>query len=226
MQFVLFSRLSVTPRVISFACLFLTTARLFMPFPMFFAILFTNNYVPAFILLFAFAYLLSAVGFVETVPPMKRWEYYTVAPCLYRAASTNGKTRREKYVAKGKRSVEDHKDPTAIKIVQIADPHLGAVTSAKTLRTFCEEVVEKIKPDLILLTGDMLTTEAYRDAVEMIQDSLAPLKPHKDIVYAAYGVKTNKQINKRTHINTHINALYKKMLILLLFFFFWILFFL
>lgn len=159
-----------------------------MPFPLFFAILFTNNYCPAFILIFCFAYLLSAVGLVETVPPLKKWEYYTAAPCLYAGATSGGKTRREKYISKGKKSIEDHKDPKAIKIVQISDPHLGAVTSVRTLKKFCTEIVENIKPDLILVTGDMLTTEAYRDAVQMIQESLAPLRPYSNIVYAAYGV--------------------------------------
>ena len=67
----------------------------------------------------------------------------------------------------------DH-DPRPLRVVQITDPHLGAFMSVAGLQAICARAVAR-DPDLVLLTGDLLTMESQRDPA-WLAAALAPLK--------------------------------------------------
>lgn len=77
------------------------------------------------------------------------------------------------------------KDPRPLRIVQITDPHIGAFMSVATLQAICARAVAR-DPDLILLTGDLLTMESQRDPA-WLAAALAPLKAAEGKVYACLG---------------------------------------
>ena len=66
-------------------------------------------------------------------------------------------------------------DP-GLRIIQIADPHLGPFMSEHRLHRLCKRAVAA-RPDLILITGDLLTREHNQDA-EGLTRGLAPLRNH------------------------------------------------
>ena len=72
-----------------------------------------------------------------------------------------------------------------LRIVQIADPHLGPWQPVRTLRRRLEELVAH-DPDLVLLTGDFLTMEgaATRGA---LADALTPLRGVAGRSFAIFG---------------------------------------
>lgn len=74
-------------------------------------------------------------------------------------------------------------DP-GLRIVQIADPHLGPFMSSRRLHRICRRAVAA-RPHLIVLTGDLLTREHNQD-VEGLTIALAPLRNHSR-VYACLG---------------------------------------
>lgn len=69
-------------------------------------------------------------------------------------------------------------------IVQITDPHLGPFMSIRRLRRICERAVERA-PDLILITGDIMTMESQR--LEIVAEALAPLAAYRGRVFACHG---------------------------------------
>lgn len=69
-------------------------------------------------------------------------------------------------------------------IVQITDPHLGAFMSVERLQRICRRAVER-KPDLILLTGDLMTMESHD--VETVARALEPLRVYEGRVFACHG---------------------------------------
>ena len=71
-----------------------------------------------------------------------------------------------------------------LRIVQITDPHLGPFMSVKRLQKICRRAVER-EPDLILLTGDLMTMESHDAAV--VTEALAPLAAMKGRVFACHG---------------------------------------
>lgn len=71
-----------------------------------------------------------------------------------------------------------------LRIVQISDPHLGPFMSVARLHGICQRAVEA-SPDLIALTGDLLTVSSNHDEVALTQ-ALAPLRDHPR-VYACMG---------------------------------------
>ncbi len=73
----------------------------------------------------------------------------------------------------------------ALRIVQIADPHLGPFMSEARLRRICERAVER-DPDLILLTGDFMTMESQTDP-EVLARALAPLSAARGKTFACLG---------------------------------------
>ena len=81
-----------------------------------------------------------------------------------------------------------NKGQDQLRIVQITDPHLGTMMSIDRLRQICEQTVAA-KPDLVLLTGDFYTVEAYEHSQHALAHSLEPLSqlgPNK--LFACTGV--------------------------------------
>ena len=77
-------------------------------------------------------------------------------------------------------------DPAArpLKIVQITDPHLGPFMSVARLQRICERAVQR-DPDLILLTGDIMTMESHD--VGLVTEALAPRAKARGRVFACHG---------------------------------------
>lgn len=76
-------------------------------------------------------------------------------------------------------------DPRPLRIVQITDPHIGAFMSVASLQAICARAVAR-DPDLVLLTGDLLTMESQRDPA-WLAAALAPLKAIEGRCYACLG---------------------------------------
>lgn len=71
-----------------------------------------------------------------------------------------------------------------LRIVQISDPHLGPFMSVERLRRICQRAVER-EPDLILLTGDLMTMESQD--VSIVAEALEPLAAMQGRVFACHG---------------------------------------
>lgn len=76
-------------------------------------------------------------------------------------------------------------DGRPLRIIQIADPHLGPFMSEARLRRICERAVAR-DPDLILLTGDFMTMESQTDP-EVLARALEPLAAMKGRTFACMG---------------------------------------
>lgn len=71
-----------------------------------------------------------------------------------------------------------------LRIVQITDPHLGPFMSVARLRRICERAVAR-DPDLILITGDLMTMESQD--VDVVTAALEPLAAARGRVFACHG---------------------------------------
>jgi uncharacterized protein len=71
-----------------------------------------------------------------------------------------------------------------LSIVQITDPHLGPYMSVARLRRICERAVAH-DPDLVLVTGDVMTMESHDEAA--VVEALAPLAALNGRVFACHG---------------------------------------
>lgn len=71
-----------------------------------------------------------------------------------------------------------------LRVIQITDPHLGPFMSVRRLRRICERTVERA-PDLVLITGDMMTMESHDAGV--VAEALAPLRALEGKVFACHG---------------------------------------
>ena len=83
-------------------------------------------------------------------------------------------------VAHGSERVE-----APLRVVQITDPHLGSFMSEGALRALCERAVAQ-SPDLVLLTGDLLTIESHH-AGDSLASALAPLRALEGRTFACMG---------------------------------------
>lgn len=72
-----------------------------------------------------------------------------------------------------------------LRIVQIADPHLGPWQSVRSLHRIVSSLLER-EPDLILLTGDFLTMESMGTPGALCE-ALAPLRDRPGDCFAIYG---------------------------------------
>ncbi|UCE85765.1 MAG: metallophosphoesterase, partial [Deltaproteobacteria bacterium] len=72
-----------------------------------------------------------------------------------------------------------------LRIVQIADPHLGPWQPVRSLRLRIEALVAH-DPDLVLLTGDFLTMEG-RGTPGALAEALAPLRAARGRCFAIFG---------------------------------------
>jgi predicted MPP superfamily phosphohydrolase len=76
-------------------------------------------------------------------------------------------------------------DEDSLRIVQIADPHLGPWQSIRQLQRALESLLSK-QPDLVLLTGDFLTMEG-RGSPGALARALEPLRAYRGRCYAIFG---------------------------------------
>ena len=76
-------------------------------------------------------------------------------------------------------------DEDVLRIVQIADPHLGPWQSIRQLRRTLESLLAR-QPDLVLLTGDFLTMEG-RGTPGALERALEPLRSYAGRCYAIFG---------------------------------------
>lgn len=72
-----------------------------------------------------------------------------------------------------------------LSIVQITDPHLGPFMSTARLRRICERAVAR-QPDLVLITGDMLTMESQGTPSALVE-AIEPLSKMRGRVFACMG---------------------------------------
>jgi predicted MPP superfamily phosphohydrolase len=72
-----------------------------------------------------------------------------------------------------------------LRIVQIADPHLGPWQSVAQLQRTLRALLQR-KPDLIALTGDFLTMEG-RGTPDALLEALRPLEEHPGRCFAIFG---------------------------------------
>ena len=116
-------------------------------------------------------FALAAVGLVDSLwaseDERDLWLDGAVIPSLQRHEGTGAK------------------DTRPLRIVQITDPHLGAFMSVASLQAICARAVAR-DPDLVLLTGDLLTMESQRDPA-WLSAALAPLKAIEGRTYACLG---------------------------------------
>lgn len=82
---------------------------------------------------------------------------------------------RPSYLGEGTPGHDSGSD--SIRVVQLADPHVGVHMTAARLRAWCERAAEA-RPDLLLLTGDMVAVETPRDERlgELLRWALEPLR--------------------------------------------------
>ena len=59
--------------------------------------------------------------------------------------------------------------------------------SVSRLRTICEQAVS-VNPDIVLLTGDFYTVEAYERSQHALANGLEPLKQLQGKLFACIGV--------------------------------------
>jgi hypothetical protein len=71
-----------------------------------------------------------------------------------------------------------------VRIVQITDPHLGPFMSVARLKSICARAVGD-DPDLVLITGDLMTMES--ENAEVVAAALEPLKLLQGRVFACHG---------------------------------------
>jgi hypothetical protein len=77
------------------------------------------------------------------------------------------------------------REERGLRVIQITDPHLGPFMSVPRLRRICERAVAR-HPDLILLTGDLLTMES-RGTPSVLREALQPLAAARGRVFACMG---------------------------------------
>lgn len=116
-------------------------------------------------------YLLAALGAVESFAHRMTDVHVTLDD-----AHVDDLSR----VAHGSERVE-----APLRLVQITDPHLGSFMSEGMLRAVCERAVAQ-SPDLVLLTGDLLTIESHH-AGESLARALSPLKALEGKTFACMG---------------------------------------
>ena len=132
--------------------------------------------------------LASALGF----SPWGAWLPFVFAAIGLLQSLTTRYEERDLVVGDGVhvRGTQRHPPPEPregqpFRFVQITDPHLGPFMSVKSLRAICERAVA-CQPDLVFITGDLLTMETQRD-VDGLARAFEPLKALPGRVYACHG---------------------------------------
>lgn len=118
-------------------------------------------------------FLLAAVGFADSL--IREEEVVDIA--LDRTPAAPVPERHQ--------SLSEVRVQRPLRVIQITDPHLGPFMSEARLRRICERAVAR-EPDLILLTGDLLTIESNRDKGALTR-ALQPLALAKGRCFACLG---------------------------------------
>jgi predicted MPP superfamily phosphohydrolase len=121
-------------------------------------------------------FALCALGVVQSL-----WTREETVDVVLDGAAVDGLRRHPGAVDRRGRLVPRAR---ALEIVQITDPHLGPFMSVERLRAICERAVER-DPDLVLVTGDLMTMESHD--VDVVAAALAPLRALEGRVFACHG---------------------------------------
>jgi uncharacterized protein len=91
-------------------------------------------------------------------------------------------------------------------IVQITDPHLGPFMSVERLRQICQRAVDR-KPDLILVTGDLMTMESHD--TDTVTRAILPLQAYAGKVFACHGNHDHeaREVVRRAYARTGVRLL-------------------
>lgn len=94
-------------------------------------------------------------------------------------------------------------DFSGLKIIHISDIHYGRITSTKMIKKIIKEV-NLIKPDIIVITGDLIDKDAIltEKDISFLKDSLAKLESK----YGKYAIYGNHDI---TYSREKIEEIYK-----------------
>lgn len=112
--------------------------------------------------------------------------------------------RHPRGIVRGERIPADRRP---LRIVQITDPHLGPFMSVSRLRRICRRAVER-EPDLILVTGDVMTMESQDEAV--VAAALEPLRALEGRVFACHG---NHDLEARSVLSRAFESLGVRLLV-------------
>jgi len=138
-------------------------------------------------ILFVIPLLLSCVGLYQTTytpNDIGNWDLVEVdGPDGYVAGDT---PKRVKYNRSKFGSLAQHSDQKKLRIVQISDPHLGTMMSVERLEQICQQAVDS-DPDIIFLTGDFFTVEAYDQDENALVRALNPLRPVANRTFCCIG---------------------------------------
>ncbi|EGG22473.1 putative metallophosphoesterase [Cavenderia fasciculata] len=189
-QFALLSKTSLRSkwylRLVSWpSSIFFTTLILALP------LLLVLPFLPAIVctLLALIPLILSCIGLYQTLRtlPPNQW---VVKDILVRSSTEEDdslinkkRVHRVNCEPPKEHEIVDFRQP--LTVVQIADPHLGPIMSIERLEEICESTV-KLNPDLVILTGDFFTAEAFLPG-DSLERALRPLKKLAGKTFACLG---------------------------------------
>jgi len=188
-QLLSFASLKPSPRLLSVGCLAVCSHRMLSaPFLTAAAAAFVTLPRPCVLLLLTAPFFLTLLGLRATLPPLKGWEHVAFnapAPQPLPVAPKHRVVARAPFHSQ---PLSTSAPGSVLRVVQITDTHLGCVTTAADIRAFCQDIVDTVDPDLVLLTGDMLTTECYSNVRQTLVFALEPLRRLKSgHVFACLG---------------------------------------
>ena len=122
-------------------------------------------------------YALGVVSVVTSARPVTEWVRIQLGG--------DGPARLTRVPVQRTRRRPPERADRPLRLVQIADPHLGPWLSSRRLRRSIEQLLQH-EPDLVLLTGDFLTMEgnATRGA---LTEALSPLRDRPERCFAIFG---------------------------------------
>lgn len=118
----------------------------------------------------------AAFGVIESV-----WTRESLVDLILDGRRVDGDTPRRWR----RRSPPRRDGARPLRVVQITDPHLGPWMSVRRLRRICARAVAR-QPDLVLLTGDLLTMDTNR-APDALAQALEPLRVMQGRTFACRG---------------------------------------
>ena len=136
-------------------------------------------------------FIVAVKSFLETIPPLRKLEHvhvsYPTRPSSESLPCDESVVGHRIPVQRSLAMLPIKSSENSLRVVQLTDIHLGSVTTPDTIHGFCKEIVESISPDLVLITGDMLTTPYLSESEEALEYALEPLKQMKGRVFACFG---------------------------------------
>lgn len=98
----------------------------------------------------------------------------------------------------------DPPDRRPLRVAQITDPHVGPFMSVERLRRIVERVVAA-EPDLVLITGDLLTMESH-EAEARVAWAYEPLRALPGRVFGCLGNHDHEARDTVRHVFDHIGG--------------------